>query len=207
MPSVAMNRMMDRVRTNLPGALDTTIQGELFQVVDDFCRQTNIWTQDFDFSIDPTTENWRTNPDAFLYQIVPPAGSVSHRLMGAWDGNAFKVNASMPQPDWVMFYNSPNTTGIYTVRAALTVIDPITRDGYPVIPDWIVGLHGDTLAQGVMGKMQLQVAKPYSSSELAMLHTQLFKQGIGHARIATERTRAYNRQNWAFPQSYAVRRF
>jgi hypothetical protein len=207
MPSVAMNRMMDRIRTNLPGALDATIQSELFQAADELCRQTNIWTQDFDFEIEPQSLDWRLDPDAYTHTIMPPAGSVSHRLMGAWDGNAFRINASMPQPNYVLFYGAPNSTGIYTARVALTVSDPVTRDGYPVLPDWIVNRYGDTLMQGTMGKMQLQVAKPYSSSELGMLHTQLFKQGIGRARISSERSSSYNRQNWTYPQGYSVRRY
>lgn len=207
MPSVAMNRMMDRIRTNLPGALDATIQAELFQALDDFCRKTNVWRMTFDFDIEPIPQPASQDPDAYIYQIQPPAGSVSFRLLTAYDDSNVGVNATMPQPNYIQFYQSPNTTAVYNVLVAMTVLDPVTRDGFPTVPDWIIGKYGDTLMYGTMAKMQLQAAKPYSAPEQAVLNAALFKRGVGEARIGIERGNRYNGQNWRFPQSFAVRRY
>lgn len=207
MPSVATNRMMDRIRTNLPGALDATIQTELFQAADEFFRATNAWRQSFDFEVDPLPQPLTNDPDAYLFPVLPPTGAMTYRLMNAVDGNNFPVHAGMPQTNYVQFYQQPNTTSTYSALFSLTVVDPVTRDGYPVIPDWLIQKYGDTLAQGTMAKMMLQVAKPYSSPEQAALHYAEYKKGVGKARIGIERSSVYNGQNWRFPQTFKVRRY
>jgi len=206
MPSASMNRLMDDARVRLPGALDGTIQSELFAVVRKFCEDTNVWKMPFDIEREVATERVMLTPDAYTYEIIPPTGSRVVRLLGVVDQNAFPVHATMMRPNFVTFRYSPNAPDTVVAWVALTVADPITRKGEPVVPDWIVESYNDTLLNGVMFRMMSQVAKPYSNLQLGVAHGQFFKQGISQARAESDRGRVQGAQMWTYPRSFATHR-
>jgi hypothetical protein len=113
-----MNRLMDSARVRLPGALDGTIQAELFATVRQFCEDTNVWKQAFDIERQVATDRVLLNPDEFTYEIVPPTGSRIVRLLGVVDQNAFPLHATMIRPGFVTFRYSPNNTDVVTAWAS-----------------------------------------------------------------------------------------
>lgn len=203
MPSAQMNRLMDDARVRLPGALDGTIQAELFRAVKEFCTRTNLWTEEFDIEVEPQTQSYLENPDAYTHQIFPPTGSTASKVMYALDQNTAPVPAQMSVPNYIEFAGSPNETVTWKVTVALTIADPVTRTGEPVAPAWMFERYGETFLDGLLSRMMSQSAKPYTSLPMGAFHHGKFQQGIGRGRIEALRKNRYRAQPWIFPQSFA----
>lgn len=206
MANADMNRLMDHARIRLPGALDAAIQMELFAVMNEFFQSSNIWYEDIQFPVQPTADSYLDNPDAYTYDVIPTQGSIT-RLMGVVDSKGLPIKAYMPTLGQVVLNFSPNTADTYTARVALTVSDPVTRDGYPEFPDWIMDKYGNDILDGVLARMMAQIAKPYSSPQMAQYHMRLFKQSVAQAKVEASHQNVYRGQNWRFPQTFARRRY
>lgn len=206
MANVDMNRLMDNLRIKLPGALDSTIQFELFSALNDFFQQSSIWTENLTFIAQPTSDTYLQNPDAYTYQVVPTMGSIV-RLMSVVDSNNFAQAASMDTPGYIVIAYAPSAANTYTANVALTVTDPTTRDGYPEFPAWILNKYGNEIMDGVLSRMMSQVAKPYSSPQMALFYGKKFQAGISRAYVESLHGNVYRGQNWRFPQTFARRRY
>lgn len=206
MANADMNRLMDHARIRLPGALDAAIQMELFAVMNEFFQSSNIWYEDIAFAVTPTTATYLENPEAFTYAITPLLGSIV-RLVGVVDSQGYPQKAVMPVIGQVILVYSPNVAGTYTARVSLSVTDPVTLEGYPEFPDWIMNKYGSDILEGVLGRMMSQIAKPYTSPAAAQFHMKNFKQAVGQAKVEASHQNVYRGQNWRFPQTFARRRF
>lgn len=206
MANADMTRLIDHARMRLPGALDVAIQMELFSVMDEFFQGSNIWYEDISFDVTPTTAVYLQDPDAFTYQVVPDQGSIT-RLVGVVDSGGFPQRASMPMLGYVILANSPQNADTYICRVFKTITDPVTREGYPVFPDWILGRYGSEILEGLLGRMMSQLAKPYSSPAMAQMHLRTFKSGVSQAKVEASHQNVYRGQSWRFPQTYASRRY
>lgn len=206
MANADMNRLMDNARIKLPGALDSAILLELFSVLNEFFQESNIWYEDINFDVTPTTQTYIENPDAYTYQLNVLEQGTINRLIGVVDSGGFSQRATMPTPGYVILSYSPNAAGTFTARVAKTITDPVTRDGYPVFPAWILNKYGNDILDGVIGRMMGQIAKPYSSPTLAPVYLRNFKQGTNKARSEAMHGNVYRGQNWRFPQTFARRR-
>lgn len=206
MANADMNRLMDHARIRLPGALDAAIQMELFAVMNEFFQASNIWYEDIAFTVTPTPDTYLDNPEAFTYDVIPTQGSIT-RLVGLLDSSGRPQSGTMPTLGQVILGVSPNVTDTYTARVALTVSDPVTRDGYPEFPGWIMDKYGSDILEGVLSRMMSQIAKPYSSPQMAQYHGKMFKQAVSQAKVEASHQNVYRGQSWRFPQTFARRRF
>lgn len=206
MANADMNRLMDNLRIKLPGALDSTIQLELFSALNDFFQQSSIWTENLTFVAQPTSDTYLQNPDAYTYEVVPTMGAIV-RLMSVVDSNNFSQAASMDTPGYIVLAYAPSTANTYTANVALTVTDPTTREGFPEFPAWILNKYGNEIMDGVLSRMMSQVAKPYSSPQMALFYGKKFQAGISRAYVESLHGNVYRGQNWRFPQTFARRRY
>lgn len=208
MANADLNRLMDNARIRLPGALDDTIRLELFATLNEFFQDSNCWYEDIPFEVTPTDLTYAQDPDAFSYDVLPALqGSTIVRLIGVWDAQAFPQNATMPTPGTVVLRNSPNSAQTYTARVTLTVSDPVTREGYPVFPAWVLNKYTNDILDGLLGRMMSQIAKPYSSAQAAQYHLRAFKRSIATAKVEAQRQNVYRGQSWRFPQAYSRKRY
>lgn len=205
MANADMNRLIDLAKIRLPGALDTALQMELFALMAEFFATTNIWYEDITFAVTPTDATHLENPDAFTYSIIPDQGAII-RLMGVSNSQGMAQSATMPTPGDVILAYSPNAADTYTARVALTVTDPVTREGYPQFPDWIMNRYGTDILDGLLGRMMSQIAKPYSAPQMALAHLKKFKATTLQAKIEAMHQNVYRGQSWRFPQTFAHRR-
>ena len=202
MPNADMNRLLDQARIRLPGAVDAAIVMELFTVMKEFFNGSNAWQEAIEFPVYATSASAYADPDAFTYDLTPTQGAIM-RLLGAHNGDGVPVRATMPVPGCVVLAQSPNVDATYTALVALTVTDPTTRDGIPQFPDWVLNKHYTELLDGLLGRMMSQLAKPYSSPNIAAVHLRKFKQGISAAKVEAMRKNVYAAPSWRFPRSFA----
>jgi len=192
-----LNRLMDNLRIRLPGATDEALKLEYFSAMDQFFSATNIWTEDIDFEV--------TN-DNKTYYVTPSGVANIQRLMGVVNSDGVPVAALMKTPGEITLVNYPNQADTYTLQLALSVKDPVTRDGYPEFPDWILEKYGVDLIDGVLGRMMSQIAKPYSNERMAIYHMRRFQNTMAVAKVEAQHRNVYRGQSWRFPQNFARRR-
>jgi hypothetical protein len=205
MANADMNRLMDNARIRLPGAVDGAIQLELFSCLNEFFQTANCWTEDIPFDVFQTSLNAYQNPEAFTYEVIPTMG-VINRLMYVIDTQGNPRGASMATPGLIVLDYSPETNTTYTARVALTVTDPVTRDGYPEFPSWFLNKYGNDILDGVLARMMSQAAKPYSNMTMAAVHGKNFRGAISQAKVEAMHKNVYRGQSWQFPRTFARRR-
>jgi hypothetical protein len=182
-----LNRLMDNLRIRLPGATDEALKLEYFSAMDQFFGATNIWTEDIDFAV--TTDNK-------TYYVTPTGVANILRLMGVVNSDGTTVAALMKTPGEITLVNYPNQADTYTLQLALSVKDPVTRDGYPEYPDWILEKYGVDIIDGV----------PYTNERMAIYHMKRFQNTMAMAKVEAQHRNVYRGQSWRFPQTFARRR-
>ena len=213
MASLDLTRLMANCRVHLPGALDTAIQFELFNVLDDFFQNTNIWQEDITFNV--TAGDFavlgQPAPDkAVIYYIEQSSVSNMIRLMGIMDNNNLPVAGYMVTPGEITLQLSPGNTTTFTATVALTIDDPVAASGanagFPEFPDWVLDRYLMGIISGVVSRMMMQPAKPYSSPQLSTYHGRKFSQATQRAKGEALHQNVNNGQTWSFPQAFATTR-
>lgn len=185
-----LTRLMNNARVHLPGALDDALRLELFNVLDEFFQNTNSW-QD--------TVNVRTvaNRWAYTFDVAEP-GSIL-RLMSLLDANNIPVPAVMPTAGELLLRMAPSAAQTLIATVSLTVTDPVDQDKYPIFPDWLLKKYGNTILEGLLGRMMSQPAKPYASERLSVYHLRRFRDGMAQGRADARHQGLFAGQRWRFP--------
>ena len=197
--SAVTDRLIKNARNSLPGSIDAAIQLELFNAMDQFFRESSIWTEDVPFSV------LSTDPAGTMYYIDPVSNAAIVRLIAVVDHNAFVQPALMQIPGEVTLVRPPGQSDTYIATVILSVIDPVLGTGYPDFPDWVLTKYGTGILSGVLGRMMAQPAKPYTNAELAKAHLAGLRRAISIARAEALHRNVQNGQAWAFPQQFSTR--
>lgn len=193
MTDVTITRLMNNLRIALPGAIDDAIKLEVYNALNDFFQDSNIWTEDISIPVVAGQTS---------YVITPAETASITRLMGLVDGNQITVACSMDTPGTVVLWTTPSTSDTYTAKVSLTINDPLDGDNYPTFPYWVLNKYQNDIIDGVLGRMMAQPAKPYSNIQLAAFHTRAFRNAIANARQEANRRNIYRGQRWQFPQTF-----
>ena len=113
-------------------------------------------------------------------------------MRGVVNSDARPQWAVMPTPGELQLSVDPNAAQTFTARLALTISDPVTRDGYPEFPQWTYDKHSETMLSGLLGRMMSQPAKPYTNMQLSVYHMRRFRDGIALAKVEASATSAHN---------------
>lgn len=189
---------MDNLRIRLPGAIDDALRMELFNTLNEFFMGSNVWREDLEVSVSAGTKN---------YDLTPSGSARVVRLMGTKDDNGFPINAFVDLiTQELVLPETPSTSGTYTAQVALSVDDPTNSEGYPQFPPWVVNIYQSDIIDGVLARMMSQPAKPYSNSQMAILHSRRFANAVALARAEANRRYVYGGQTWRFPQQFNRRK-
>lgn len=188
-----VTRLMANGRMHLTGAVDDAMKVELFNAVDEFCRQTNAWHETIQVQIVAGTN--------LVYDIVPTYGTIL-RLMQVYPYGSRVPNtqAHMRVPGELHFWHDMTIGDIYDVVVSLAPIDP-TEAGtaFPVIDDWVWERFFDAFIDGLIMKMASQPDKPYTNAQLVQYHGRRFRNAISTARADLEKHNMADGQAWQFP--------
>ncbi len=193
-------RLMNEARSHLVGATDNTIQLALFGVMDDFFRGSNAWQEDIDVQVAGN------DVAGTVYQLVPTGASLIDKLMwvyvspaSAQELRGTAVSAAMSIPGELTLYTQPSSPAVYRATVALTVADPLTREGNVIFPEWVLQKYRAIILDGLLGRMMAQPNKPFSNLQLSVYHSRKFNSGISTARVEVQRNNKYRAQAWRFP--------
>jgi hypothetical protein len=203
--SYATERLIKNARVSLPGSLDDAILLELFNVLDQFFRESGVWTEEILFSVQPN------DPVGTVYYIEPESVSTIVRLYTVMNADGFRQRAAMSIPGEVTFLTPPPNQEplanpyYYTAHVTLSIVDPVQRDGYPEFPQWILEKYGTGILSGLLGRMMAQPAKPYGNLQLATAHMAAFRRTISIAATESLHRNLNNAQAWVYPRSFRTR--
>lgn len=199
--SLDTDRLMNNARVHLPGATDTALQLEWFNVLNEFFQDSNIWQEEIDFDV--TSED---DPDTTTYYVEQESVASIVRLLGIVNSDDLPVNGTMFVPGEIVLTTQPGQDDTYTATVTLTVNDPVARDGFPEFPAWVLNKYGMGLLDGLLARMMSQPAKPFTNTQLGAYHMRRFRSTVAQASSDATRRNLANAQAWRFPQSFAVRR-
>lgn len=191
------DQLLNQARVKLVGASDAGIKGELYDVMDEFCSDSNCWLEAVRFTV---------VTDTTTYAIVPDEGRIK-RLVSCVDSSQVPQPALMPQLGTLILSNLPNVAQsplYFYAIVAKTVALPTGRDQLPIGPDWLLPQYHLGILDGLLGKMYGQPSKTYFSRDLAAYHLKRFRVAIAGARSATLRQNTVGAQAWRFPGTFST---
>jgi hypothetical protein len=194
-----ISRIMAGARIRLTGAVDDAIKLALFETVDEFLRETNVWKEAIPFITVAHA------PD-LVYDLVPTKGTIL-RLVGLnVTGQVRQISGVMQVPG-ELFLVTPFDSGVdITATVSLAPLDPVAVGSeWPDIDPWIYQRYYTALIDGLIMKMASQPDKPYTSDNLVVYHGKRFRNAIGVTRADIEKGNVGDGQAWRFP-SFAVQR-
>ncbi len=195
-PRHEFEQLMNQARIKLPGSSDAGVKLELYDVMKEFLKDSNAWTEDISLVVRPNTTDYTLTPDEG--QII--------RLVGLWDEKMIPIPAFMPTFGTIRLVNQATTVTTqptWTVRVVKNITLPTTRDDVPVGPDWLLTVYSLDILDGLLGKMMGQQNKSYSNATMATYHLRRFRTAIQGARTAAIRQNTQGAQEWAFPRGWA----
>lgn len=195
-----ITRIMNNARVRCPGATDDQLQRELFNTMDEFFKATNAWMEDIPITIPGQ------DPPGTVYILAPQEPANITQLMWVFmyspDQQALR-GAPMPAfmsviGEMTLGYQ-PSSEQPLVATVALTVQDPVNRDGYVVFPTWIAQRYSDTILDGLVGRMMTQPNKPWTNNQMSVYHLRSFNAKKAQTRVEIQRNNRYRAQAWAFP--------
>lgn len=186
-----VERLMNDIRTRLPGAIDDAIKREYFVTMREFFDTANIWTEEVEFD----TESGETE-----YEVTQTENSQIIRLERVLDQNDRPVAAVMDEPGTITLGFEPTSEETFIATLILNVDDPTDRDDFPQFPSWILKKYMEGIMDGILGRMMSQPAKPYANERLAIYHMRRFRVAMVKAKTEWRHGQLFGAQRWQFPR-------
>lgn len=194
-----LNRIVRDASIRLPGVLDDVLKRELFAVFDDFFRWSWLWTETVTGTI--LADRYTAELEAQDYNAITLG------VASVLDADGVPVRATMPEIGTLRVETPFTANTRLTVKLVLTVAEPVNATtGYPVVPDWIVGRYWQAFLDGLLSRVLLHPAKPYTNAGLAEFHGRKFLSAKNQARVAGHHENLQGGQNWTYPQNFATGR-
>lgn len=202
-----VNVILNQARVELTGVSDAGLKAALFEVLDEFFRDTRSWKEQITVGVAPpatqptTPAAWR---QALSYPLAVSEGQIIS-LDGVLDSNGSGVAATMPDVETMLLQRQPNAVTQYFACVAKTVSLPLTKDNLPIAPEWVLQKWHLVVKAGLLGSLMNQKNKSYSDGKGALYWLAKFRGGIQSVRSATLRANTPGATAWRFPQSFAAR--
>lgn len=190
------SRLVNQAIVECPGSSDAGIRAVLFDVFHEFFEETNCWQETITVPIVAAT---------ITYSLVCAQGGLFVRGLAARDTNNLPQSVTFDMEGLMTLRDTPNTATTWTVTVAKTVSTPLDRAGKPEIPAWIVGRFHSTVLAGLLGRLFMQPAKPYTNPGMGRYWLAKYRNNLGKVKSAVLHGNAFNANNWQFPQTFQTR--
>ncbi len=189
----SIENILKNARIKLPGAIDSAIMVELFNVVDMFCR--------------------RADANRYAAPVPITAGSVAYTVTftGEVVVRVFNIAHEKMDTSGAFYDADSNLLTIGNVPTADDAEYPVylnvslaPKPGVSDPDEWMQELtwqrYASTLLDGLLSAMHGQPAKPYFNERLATFYGRRFRNGINLAKQQTAVGQAPNAASWRFPK-------
>ena len=236
---IPTDRLMQTLRTQVPGVTDDMLNLQIFNVVDEFLRRTNAWKEEAEIDLEL---------DTLQYGLPVPSGAALIRVIGVRH-NGIPVSASAagvgviqqsvgrltPEqifPDGDTSYSPSETDlagGVFTyavyepeyitttaapdaeaVKYPMEVIMALTLGstcmecdcGDWTMPEWCWDMYFQNILDGVLGRLYVMPAKPWSNKVEAAYHLKRFRGAMGFRMQESRRGFNYGVHSWRYPRGW-----
>lgn len=186
-----ITRIMANARIKCTGAVDAALRLELFNVLDEFCKETDVWRE----AIQVTTVAGDVE-----YTLTPTEGRCLRLLELYTTNGQVGVGGSMPVPGELRLFREQEAGMLLDAIVSLIPVDPTDTDDFPIVADWLWERYTTEFIDGLLYKMMVQTGKPYSNPQLAMYHGRKWRNAISVARADTIKQNKADGQAWRFPR-------
>jgi hypothetical protein len=185
-----LSRLFDEIQSTVPGVQLPIIEMEVFNAIEAFCQQSTAWRETLEFTLPAGAREVDLNP-------------VSAGALAVW---VLKVDGlhsySVRLP--AIIEDSGDATQMRTGYARV-VLKPSRLDA-ATIPAWLLTQYREGIKSGALVRLHGQLAKPYSSPQLAAFHGRMAQLAIRRARDIANRYNTDQTSGWRFPYFAAGRR-
>lgn len=187
-----VEELLDDLRMALPGARDGTIKRQLWQTIDEFCRTTNAYRHFIEVQLVEAVT---------IYNLVVSGAEILIVYQAAH--SALSVQGSVYDNGQIALRASPTANDVsekLVVEVSLAPLYGESGDATAWLPRHLYDRHRGTIYEGVLSRMMLQIAKPYSNSVLGQYHGRRFRNGMAVARARVIADSEVSPQKWRFPK-------
>lgn len=191
-----MQRLLDDLQVDIPGALKTTLQSALYRSADEFFDFSNVWREDQDVTL-------VTNQRAYV--LTPPAQGRFVRLLVLYDSQAANEpdlrwvdQAAFTPPTGLLIASTPKAGPVWVARMVkrLATVD---ADNNPAMPDAFVQQYREALYAGARKYLHALPNMPWTDRQMAVFYGGLFTSEKTKARIDAIKANVVGQTNWVFP--------
>lgn len=234
---IPTDRLMQTLRTQVPGVTDDMLNLQIFNCVDEFLRRTNAWKEvaEIDLELDNS-----------MYGLPIPAGAALIRVMGvSHNGNPVatasgegitqqsigRLSPEMIFPDGDTSYQPSETdltSGVFTysifepdfistssapdaeaIKYPMNVIMALTLGrscvecdcGDWTMPEWCWDMYFQNILDGVLGRLYVMPAKPWSNKLEGVYHMKRFRGAMAFRMQESRRGFAFGVRGWVYPRN------
>lgn len=185
------DRLMDDARGSLPGATDAAILRELWNVIDEACRDGWIWRESKGVTLEVGRVTYFLTPTgADVVQVL----SVSH--------DTLDLTNMIVEFGTLYLTTPPVLSDIDVPLVAVLVLAPSLEAGADpegLIPGDMWRTFHQMWLHGLLARMMAQPAKPYSNTPMAVFHRRSFTRDVAQARLQVRTENIPGAQAWRFP--------
>lgn len=191
------DRLLQQLRVAHPGVLDEVIKEELWEVLNDLCREAKVWRETINITL---VEGDNTYPVAVDGAEIVEVYSVSHETMDV-------SNVVYEFGNIAILSATPTATDVLEPLKLVAALTPALVPNVDVevwIPGDLWSLLHATLLAGTKARLMAQPAKPYSNPQLAAYYTREYRSLKAIEKRRIEVGNVHGAQTWTFPP-FAVR--
>lgn len=191
--AVAIDSVLDVIRSTVPGSVDPIVKQTLKRVIIEFCHRSRAWRETR--QITPVIGQV-VYPVAFPGLEIVEVLSITHLTLPMY-GAAFDFSE-------VVIPTVPTLRDTLTPLVLSLIFAPAaTNDDYTDwLPDELAARYATALIDGVLAYMFSMPGKPYTNGAAAAIHGQKFRNAMNLAGIDARRERVKAPQgcDWRFPR-------
>lgn len=190
--SISLSDFYPLLWPELPGCMEFLFDRELQWVIDDFCKQTWVWQEE----LDPVY----VFSGVRHYDLVVPPGSQIVGIVRIKNQAETELTEYVFDRigEWIELASEPGSEDTYLVRAALKP----TRDSNADYKDALLDDYSETITAGVKKRLMLMPRQQWSNPEMASYYVQVYKRGLGAAKIDGHRLMCGKRDLRVQPQRF-----
>ena len=187
------DRLVNEVQFKCPGSTINAIRMEVWNVLDDFCREALAWRETVSITL---------APDVLTYTPIAPTGTEIVRAFTV-DHPTLNIQDATYEFDTLQLDIAPtveDAASPLNLVCALTPAIDVGSDIENLIPVDLWSKHHRMFVKGVMALMLAQPAKPYANQPLAAFNWRAYLSDRNVAKRGAETADIRGAQLWSFPR-------
>ncbi len=183
---------MNDVQVKTPGSTVNAIRMEVWNMLDDFCREGLAWRETISVPLTAGVSEY----------VITPAGTEIVRVYSV-DHASLDLTGVLYDFGTLVFKTAPTASDAGAPAYVVAALAPAITQGADIenlVPSDMWSKHHRTFLKGTLGLMMSQAAKPYSNPQLAAFHWRGYLSDRAVARRGADTNDIPGAQIWAYPR-------